>query len=391
MKDYKIENIEKQRLTLTAFMKQVIEEDIWNFMSEYNPTGFLNRVFSAMIMSSEVNPAMEKERRKQEYKKSLSKMPWLKTAVGDKTDLIADEFASADIKKYIVLQDQKLAIKEDDAQSIVIRLSNENQRFLESDQVKINWGPGAPFKTRKLFLEYILEEYTQKNDAEREKIFFHDIFSSLESELKAKPSERNSMILTARIPSNKVVSTEKKIGKRSKKEARIAVTKEHLFIPYKLSKGQGGKYYYIAGVARPINRPDTPLLPKSFRISRIENIKTLNDKSGLTKDQEKEIALRIKEAGIAYVSNNNEDADKTICVILTKEGVKEYRRALNNRPMFDSSEMLEDGRTMLQFHCSIYQAENYFFQFGANAEIVSPEELKSKFKKRYKAAYELYQ
>lgn len=50
----------------------------------------------------------------------------------------------------------------------------------------------------------------------------------------------------------------------------------------------------------------------------------------------------------------------------------------------------EDDKWILKFICTDEQIKNYFFQFGQNAEIVSPATLRQEFAEHYRAASRIY-
>lgn len=47
-------------------------------------------------------------------------------------------------------------------------------------------------------------------------------------------------------------------------------------------------------------------------------------------------------------------------------------------------------RDVYVFDCSLRQAFNYFFSFGADAEILSPDELRNEFIENYSSALTIY-
>lgn len=87
--------------------------------------------------------------------------------------------------------------------------------------------------------------------------------------------------------------------------------------------------------------------------------------------------------------------DKKIVVVkLTNDGYKKYYSKFINHhrllpcegPKWDKNKKHWE----LKFDCSQDQIKHYFFNFGKEARIVSPKELREEFKKKYKAAFESY-
>ena len=69
-----------------------------------------------------------------------------------------------------------------------------------------------------------------------------------------------------------------------------------------------------------------------------------------------------------------------------------FRSILHLRPVADDSLTTtdEDGSQTICFFCTYRQIENYFFKFGKEAKILSPEEDAAKFREAYLAAYGEY-
>lgn len=67
---------------------------------------------------------------------------------------------------------------------------------------------------------------------------------------------------------------------------------------------------------------------------------------------------------------------------------KEFIRSkLSSRP--EKIEALSTDDVYV-FDCSLRQAFNYFFSFGADAEILSPDELRNEFIENYSSALTIY-
>lgn len=85
------------------------------------------------------------------------------------------------------------------------------------------------------------------------------------------------------------------------------------------------------------------------------------------------------------VQNNK----RIVVVKLTNDVYKKYFSELID-PKSQLSHKISKEYWELRFNCSRKQIKHYFFNFGKEAQIISPEELREEFKKNYKAAFESY-
>ena len=71
-----------------------------------------------------------------------------------------------------------------------------------------------------------------------------------------------------------------------------------------------------------------------------------------------------------------------------KGGKQSYQKRLYSRPKKLESFSTDD---IYVFDCTQLQAYNYFFSFGSEVEIISPDELRNKFQEELKKALKQYQ
>lgn len=80
-----------------------------------------------------------------------------------------------------------------------------------------------------------------------------------------------------------------------------------------------------------------------------------------------------KERGLSYLYYPCQE----VRVRLTKpEGIRLYRRILWYRPMMRTVESEDDTSMICRFYCPPLQARAYFMRFGAQAQVLSPDELR---------------
>ncbi len=131
------------------------------------------------------------------------------------------------------------------------------------------------------------------------------------------------------------------------------------------------------------NEEDKDKIVASFALARM-NMPTMQKKTFyLNKQEIKNIEDQITKYSAQYIIGKPEQ----IRVRLTPQGIEQYKRKLYSRPEKIDSLSSED---VYVFDCPHLQAFNYFFPFGANAEILSPEPLRERFIEAHKAALEKY-
>lgn len=124
-------------------------------------------------------------------------------------------------------------------------------------------------------------------------------------------------------------------------------------------------------------------MPYSFRISRIRQIKILNEQRDI---DEESIAVFEKMARFGpQFSYEYKKPHSLIRVQLNERGVKMFRSVYLHRP---SPLSIEDD--VYVFDCSKMQAFNYFSRFGANALVLEPEELRQDLYRFYNRANRRY-
>ncbi|WP_456297519.1 hypothetical protein [Catonella morbi] len=102
----------------------------------------------------------------------------------------------------------------------------------------------------------------------------------------------------------------------------------------------------------------------------------------LTKSDIENIEKEIRNKGVQFMRGESHE----IKIRLNEEGQKLYNRILHLRPKYVRIE----EKNIYVFDCSLKQIEYYFFKFGKEAEIISPPQLREKFKNDHLEAYEVY-
>lgn len=213
-----------------------------------------------------------------------------------------------------------------------------------------------------VFFRCVLESYARKTYMQREMIMLKEKTDIIEDAVKYE----------------KVL--EIKIGKSTD-------SKEYTFVakPYKIIRNPITSYSYLACFSRE-KGGDEQSKAASFRISRITELKSRKEKAFLSKEKKSEIEKAIKGRGIEYLL-----AEPTeVITELTQKGMNMYNNILTSRPAYSAKE--KDGNMYrLVFECTEKQICDYFFKFGKEVRIVSPEIIRNRFLEEYKSAVEVYE
>lgn len=118
-------------------------------------------------------------------------------------------------------------------------------------------------------------------------------------------------------------------------------------------------------------------------MARITSPTMLTKTFHLNKHEITNIETQIANYSPAYLIGKPEQ----IKVKLTKKGKQSYQSRLYSRPEKIESLSTDD---VYVFNCTQQQIYNYFFSFGADAEIISPEYLRNRFRNAHEKALEKY-
>ena len=232
--------------------------------------------------------------------------------------------------------------------------------FYETDTFKKN-----------ALLSYILEEYSSMPFSEREKIYSYDIYCSI------KECIRNSKIIRMELK-NKKLNEETSI-------------ENYIVKPYDIVLDDNSFSFYLVGYAKA--RDTEPYFRmRTFKLTRIISCSSNHKNYFLKKDDIYNIKDNLDTFGAAYIQETKNKND--IEVRLSKRGYELFLTTIvRQRPVPISTpepDYKKEGYFILKFDCSYQQIRNYFFSFASNAEIVSPPELRRKFRNDYQKALELY-
>lgn len=269
---------------------------------------------------------------------------------------------SNDIKVLLYGREKELKLAAEELRNIKknsswdgIRLRNELFDFLTNE---INGSTeNKYYDSLAAYLSTIIEEYARLPYIKRERIYYKSIFDDLEKAIAEK------------------------------KQIIISKKKTFYVLPYKIMANPLSTYSYLVGYAYAEDDVKDNMKPCSYRISELSNsmYRIVGSKSAsLTKERKDYLHYQIAKNGVQFLSS---DLLK-IVVKFTDKGIENFYRQINLRPT--PLEPVIKSDYPYTFMCSRTQANYYFAQFGMNAEILSPPELRKDFKKKYHDANALY-
>ncbi|MGN0438455.1 MAG: WYL domain-containing protein [Lachnospiraceae bacterium] len=215
------------------------------------------------------------------------------------------------------------------------------------------------FRSPGLYMRSIIEEYCSLPFIQRERIFRKNIYEMIEQAC----SEKRILKIKANY-----------------------YGKDQLFYvyPYKIVPDQFHTQSYLVCYSRKAEDEEKDKIVASFSMARINHPTMLTKTFHLNKQEIANIESQISNYSPAYLIEKPE----RIKVKLTKKGKQSYQSRLYSRPEKIESLSTDD---VYVFDCTQQQVYNYFFAFGDDAEIISPEPLRNRFKTKLIKSLEKYQ
>lgn len=238
-------------------------------------------------------------------------------------------------------------------ESKLYHINDNNVQYLEEDcdEYPCYRSPG-------LYIRSVIEEYCSLPFIQRERIYRKDIYGIIEKACQ-----------------------EKKI---LKVKANY-YGKDQLFYvyPYKIVPDTFHTQSYLVCYSRKAEDQESDKIVASFSMARINTPTMLTKTFHLNKQEIDHIETQITKYSPAYLVGKPE----LIKVKLTKKGKQSYQSRLFSRPEKIESLSSDD---VYVFDCTQQQIYNYFFSFGADAEIISPTYLRNRFRNVHEKALQQY-
>lgn len=349
----------KQSINLTSYAESILKEDLELFAPEQTATGFLNDIIERYsdIADASIHSAILRQRAR------------LAHALDQNLSLSA-ELTDEQKERITKLLDSEIEYRLRDKGSLfnpgrtfTFRLNNRNYEHFFND-VSLDW-PDADYYNGYFsrYLKAVVEEYCQLPLFRREEIYFQEFIETIES-----------AIASARVIRVEMFSP---LTGRETWDVR----------PFGIYPNASHLYHYLIGKSVEAGglRKDEKIA--SIRLCRIRKLTVLSKKTSrsgmLSAAEKKEIRQKISSNTVDFLIGEEEE----IIVRLSKIGEKIYRNTLFLRPFLHQID--ESGYH--HFHCTRMQARQYFIRFGAEAEIISPTDLREEFADMYRKALDLYQ
>lgn len=338
----------QQRIALSRFALTILENDCMLFgcvdrtNSKPSRHKFINRIFCNFYDRADASIEMRLAETRDTYQ-GLKPKKWTKEA---------DDFLNSVLEKKEEELTQKMeALLSADCvtTSDVISLNKETINILEHSREDIFY-PKGPSK----YIRAILEEYALLDALMREKMYFRENIEKLEH-----------------FAHNRAV-----VGITLSGRSRF-----HQVIPVLIRPDVYQTHLYLAGLSRGAGAEGRPV---SYRIDHIDSIQCIRPESMFplaTDDLEKAISQR----GIQYLTG----VKSRIRILLSPEGIRKYQQYTYQRPSYSFIE--GDAKNIYVFNISEYQAQVYFFKFGADAVVLEPKSLRQTFCRLYKKALSKYE
>ena len=238
-------------------------------------------------------------------------------------------------------------------ESKVYHINDNNVEYLleNCDEEQYYSRPG-------LYIRSIIEEYCSLPFIKRERIYRRGIYETIERAC---------------------------IEKRILKIKANYYGKNQLFYvyPYKIVPDPFHTQAYLVCYSRKSEEEECDKIVASFSMARISSPIMLTKTFHLNKEEVANIESQIANYSPAYLIGQPEH----IHVRLTKKGKQSYQSRLYSRP--EKIDLLSSDDVYV-FNCTQQQIFNYFFSFGADAEIISPEYLRNRFRNTHLKALEKY-
>ena len=348
--EYLTNELHKQHLNLSQEAWKTIDNDIFEFTGknpEKGKSSFLNQVFMNYHDQESFPGDLDKKisDKREEYRKLLLQQKELK----EKPELL-QEIVDILLEGYIEQIKQQLQSYPKGIGK-KYRIDNDCFRLLcdipeDGYETQIYQRPGK-------YLKMIFESYSRLSYLQREWIYFYKEVKKLKW---AIDYHYEVIIETA--------------------------GKQYYVAPYKILPNSLYTHYYLVGNSRPVSNVCMNDKEKtvSFRLSRLRVIMVNEKKKRVL--PKKEIEDKISKNGVQFLLCDNE----IIQVRLTAEGIRKYNSLLYLRPAY--KEIIEEN--IYCFTATRRQIMVYFFKFGKDAEIITPDDLRREFQIAYKEAEENY-
>lgn len=255
---------------------------------------------------------------------------------------------------------------------------SEHDQYIKYDRIsftkqltekiaEFDFSTNTSFKKR-IVITYLLEQFTLLPLSEREIVYCYHQYTSIKQAM-----DKKEILIVKQL---------------TEKEFEVK--------PFDIRIDENTLSYYLIGYSR-LKGSSGGFESHSFKLSRIKECRSKHKEAILSYTEIKTIKEINDKFGSAYIPRNliKKDIEKTI-VRLTKNGYENlYLRIISHQrpiPVTPPKQISLEGEDYydLTFDCSYQHIRNYFFSFGAEAEVISPLWLRERFMADYKRSLERY-
>ena len=324
----------KLRISLSTNARIKMTEDMTIFRVS-KATTFINTVFDNYKNEAKASISLYLYQRKLAYEELFSK-----------SDL--DDNSRKAAIECLLSQEKKIATRKVEAlisskgEGKLYHINNKNIQFLTEDceEEEFYSRPG-------LYMRAVIEEYCSLPFIERERIYRKDVYRAIE------------------YACNKHKTLKIKVNQYGK-------VRTFYVYPYKILPDPLQTQSYLTCYSMDADSEEKNKTIASFSMARLNSPTVLAKTFHLNKAERTAIQTQVEKNSPAYLLDKTEQ----IQVRLTENGKQIYQSRLSNRP--ERIEALSTDHIYV-FDCTPRQIFNFFFSFGPEAEIMSPESIREHF------------
>ena len=338
--DFESMPMKRVHLNLSEFAYDTIQQDYFSFSLDYIST-LINIIVRNFAELADASISLKVKSEKEKLYSILTKNK------GNNNDInkIIEKLIDSKIK---ALKNQALTSEKGCQMKIWLNKSNSYALYI-SDEDQYYDGKHS------LYVKALIEEYARKPYAEREKIVFSEFIKDIEQAIKNTDNVNLITVVTSK-------------------------NKKYDIYPYAVMTDPLYTANYLVGYSQSSNGEK---IPCSLRISSIKSLTISSNRSGnLTEDEREVLKGKIAVRGVQFLIGKEE----RLIVKMNDKGKEKYNRLRHLRPKYAR----KDG-DIFEFNCTEAQAKFYFYKFGEDVEIISPQSLRNEFINSYEQAVKLYE
>mgnify|MGYP004522613943 CR=1 FL=1 len=339
----------KVRITLSHKAKIIMAEDM-NVFKVAKETTFINTVFRNYRKKAKSSISVYLEEKELEFDHLFSE-----TSLDKNSKRIAiNSLLEKEMKELKSILSGYKAPKETGK---IYHIDNENCSYLldDSNENKYYRSPGP-------YMCSVIEEYCSLPFIKRERIFRKEVYETVEDACK--------------------------YSKLLKVKADYYGKEQVFYVyPYKIVPDPFHTQSYLVCYSRKAEEDDSTKIIASFSMARLNISRKTSRSFYLNADEINALKKSLSKDSPAYLVGKPEKIE----VRLTKKGKQSYQARLYSRPERITSKDTSSSDDIYKFNCTQQQAFNYFFSFGPEAEIISPQKLRDRFHNTYKNSLVRYE